>query len=171
MKVFIIAAVTIDGFIGLDAHQNSTTWTTKADLAFFVRRTKQAGTVVMGRRTFEVMNRPLKDRRTVVLSSAASPQPMEGVEYTDEPLPKLVERLAAEGVTELAVCGGASVYTQFMQQGLVDELYISVMPTVFGQGIPLFGESISAHLTLLDSEKLDDNTMMLHYKVTPQPGT
>lgn len=166
MNVFIIAAITADGYIGLDENHLATTWTTKADIQFFVRRTKQAGTVVMGRKTFGTINKPLKDRRLIILTSNPSQINVDGVEATNEPPKALVERLSKEGVTELAVCGGASIYTQFMADGLVDELYLTVMPKVFGRGLPLFGQALDANLTLLDTEALDDNTILLHYKVS-----
>jgi dihydrofolate reductase len=165
MKVFIIAALSVDGFIGTDEHHKSTTWTTKADIQFFVRKTKEAGTVVMGRKTFDTFGKPLKDRRLIVLTSKPSGITLDGVEGSSESPVELVARLKNEGVQAVAICGGTSVYTQFLQAGVVDELYISVMPKIFGKGVPLFAAESDKNLALLDTEQLDDNTVMLHYSV------
>nr|AIA17374.1 Dihydrofolate reductase [uncultured bacterium] len=164
MKVFIIAALSADGYIGIDASHRATSWTTKADLQFFVRKTKEAGTIVMGRKTFETIERPLKDRRLIVLTSKPEDITIEDVEATSESLAELVARLEREGVTTLAVCGGSSIYTQFMEAGLAEELFITVMPKIFGQGLPLFGRQLDINLRLQHTEQLGENTVLLHYK-------
>ena len=163
--MFIIAALTADGYIGLNEHHRATSWTTKADLHFFVRKTKEAGTVIMGRKTFATINKPLKDRRTIVLTSHPDTLNIEGVEATAESLPELFDRLAREGVPEVAICGGTSVYAQAMQSGRVNELYLTIMPKVFGQGLPLFGVPLDYNLSLHDTAQLDENTVLLHYRV------
>lgn len=167
MKVFIIAALTADGYIGLDESHRATSWTTKADKTFFVSRTKEAGTVVMGRKTFDTFARPLAGRRLIILTGSPESVHVEGVESSNETVTELVARLKNEGVRELAVCGGASVYSQFMQAGLVDEIYVTVMPKVFGRGVPLFGAVLDVNLELLGSKILEDgNSVLLHYRVT-----
>lgn len=163
--MFIIAALTADGYIGLDESHRATSWTTNADKVFFVRRTKEAGTVVMGRKTFDTFKKPLKDRRLIILTRNLQSLAIEGVESTDESAEQLVERLKKEGVKELAVCGGASVYSQFIEAGLVDELYLTVMPKIFGRGVPLFGADLDVNLELISSTVLDDdNSVLLHYR-------
>ena len=167
MKVFIIAAISADGYIGLDESHRATSWTTTADKKFFVRRTKEAGVVVMGRKTFDTFARPLKDRRLIIMSRDPAAVTVEGVESTNETPTELVERLQSEGAAELAVCGGASVYSQFMEAGLVSELFLTVMPKLFGEGVPLFTSPQDKNLELVSSEILDDdNSVLLHYKVT-----
>jgi dihydrofolate reductase len=166
MKVFIIVAMSADGCIGIDSTHLATTWTTKADKQFFMRRSKQAGTVVMGLKTFNTFGKPLKDRRLIVLTTNPDAINIEGVEAASESPTDLIKRLNAEGVKELAVCGGAYVYTQFMATGLVEELYINIMPKVFGQGVRLFEQEFDYNLTLIDTQTLDDgDSVMLHYKV------
>ena len=59
--------------------------------------------------------------------------------------------------------GGASVYTQFMQAGLVDELFLTVEPIVFGSGIKLFSETVLAKMQLLEVFDLSAQTKVFHY--------
>lgn len=164
MKVFIIAALTADGFIGRTA-EHLADWTAPEDKKLFVRLTKEAGVMVFGSRTFATIGRALPGRRSIVLTSDPKAITAEGVETSKEPVVELVQRLQGEGVAGLAVCGGASVYTQFMKAGVVDELYLTVEPVVFGSGIPLFTEPLETSLSLLESEKLNQNTILLHYAV------
>jgi len=167
MKVFIIAAISADGYIGLDESHRATSWTTTADKKFFVRRTKEAGVVVMGRKTFDTFARPLKDRRLIIMSRDPAAVTVEGVESTNETPAELVARLEKEGVAELAVCGGSSVYAQFMESGMVTEVYLTIMPKFFGEGVPLFNTPQDKNLELISSEVLDDqHSVLVHYKVT-----
>lgn len=165
MKVFIIAALTADGFIGRTA-DHLADWTAPEDKKLFVRLTKEAGAMVFGSHTFATIGRALPGRRNIVLTSKPEVITAEGVETSAEPAAELVRRLHQEGAAGLAVCGGASVYTQFMKAGVVDEIYLTVEPVVFGTGIPLFTEPLEASLRLLANEKLNDHTILLHYSVT-----
>jgi len=165
MKVFLIAAITVDGFIGRSA-DHLADWTSPEDKKLFVTKTKEAGIMVMGSKTFATIGRALPGRKTIVYTSRPDEfAPLENVEATNESPAELVTRLEQAGATGLAICGGASIYSLFMEAGVVDELYLSVEPVAFGMGVPLFGNSLEAQLELLDSQKLNDNTVLLHYAV------
>nr|AIA15109.1 Dihydrofolate reductase [uncultured bacterium] len=165
MKVVLIAAITVDGFIGKTA-DHLADWTGGADKKLFVQVTKEAGAIVMGSTTFATIGRALPGRRMIVYTTKPKKITAGGVETTNEPPAKLIARLTKEGAHGLAVCGGATIYTQFMAAGVVDELYITVAPTVFGTGIPLFttNEDIAQNLELIEQSLLDENTILLHYK-------
>jgi dihydrofolate reductase len=164
MKVFIIAAQSQDGFIARSTHELAD-WTTSEDKKVFVRLTKAAGTMVMGSTTFHTIGRALPGRRTIVYTHHPETITVPEVETTSETPQALVKRLASEGAKELAICGGSAIYTLFMKAGLVDELYITVVPVVFGGGVPLFTEPIADELVLLDSEQLTDEVVLHHYAV------
>lgn len=165
IKVFLIAALSADGFIARDA-EHYAGWSSKEDKAFFVRRTKEAGIMIMGSRTFDTIGRPLPGRRTILMTSRPRDYIDSGAEPTDESPVKLIERLEREGVQQVAVCGGAQVYGQFMAEGLVDELYLTIEPVCFGIGMSLFNSSLDCHLELISDEALNQNSRLLHYKVT-----
>lgn len=162
MNVLIIAAMSADGFI---AHDNTelANWTSKEDKKLFVELTKRAGVMVMGHTTYKTIGHPLPHRRNIVYSK--SDQAQDDIEMTSEAPADLLARLQAEGVTEVAVCGGASIYSLFMQAGVVNEVYITVEPVLFGVGVSLFHSRLDAPLTLLETRKLNDNTVLLHYRV------
>lgn len=161
MKIFIIAALSADGFIAR-ARNELANWTSKEDKKRFVELTKRAGVIVMGRVTFETIGKPLPGRRNIIYTTKKISIP--DVECTSEPPPALVSRLEEEGVKELAICGGASIYTLFMKSGLVDTLYLTVEPIIFGGGIRLFTEVIPATLTLASS-KQEGGSLFLEYLV------
>jgi dihydrofolate reductase len=164
MKVFLVAAITADGFIGRNAGHLAD-WTSREDKKLFVRLTKQAGTMVMGSKTFATIGRALPGRKTIVYTTRPDEFSVDGVEATDESPVELVARLENDGVEALAVCGGASIYALFMDAGVVDELYLTIEPLLFGTGVPLFSSELDCKLSLLDLEKLNEHSILLHYAV------
>ena len=164
MNVSIIAALTADGLIGRNAHHVAD-WTTPEDKRHFVQITKQAGAVVMGAKTFATIGRALPGRRTIVYTSRPETIRAEGVETTAEPAADLVARLASEGHEGLTVCGGAQIYSLFMEAGLVNELYLNVHPLLFGQGVGLFNGPLESELLLQAATPQPGGTVLLHYVV------
>ncbi len=167
MNVFLIAALSGDGFLGRDEAHNSMEWTSKEDSEWFWTRTEQAGAIVMGRKTFGATRRPytpLPNRKNYVLTGdpvkwqAESQYPLAKLEYTNlapaELLAKAEQDAKELGFSELAICGGTSIYTQFLLAGLLETLYLTRETSVkLGEGIPLFaGQDLEQ--VLADSFKL-----------------
>ena len=161
MKIFIIAALSADGFIARNRGELAN-WTSKEDKKRFVELTKRAGVIVMGHTTFETIGKALPGRRNIVYTSKKISIP--GAECTHELPAALAIRLEKEGVRELAVCGGASIYTLFMKSSLVDTLYLTLEPIIFGEGLRLFSEKIPATLTLVSSEQ-KEQSVFLEYQL------
>jgi dihydrofolate reductase len=162
MKTFIIAALSADGFIARSTTELAD-WTSKEDKKLFVELTKRAGVMIMGRQTYETIGKPLPGRRTIVYSRSGDTY--DGVDVTSEDPATLLAGLASEGYDEVAICGGRSIYDLFLRSGLVDELYLTIEPVLFGEGIQLCGSPIETQLKLLDSRQLNENTQLLHYEV------
>lgn len=165
MKVCLIAAVTADGFIGKDAGHSSMEWTSKEDKQFFVEKTKELGTVIVGRTTFDTFKKPLPNRRNIVLTSTPENYEVEGVEFTSQDPKQLLARLEGEGVESVAVIGGSKVYSQFLAEGLVTDLYLTVEPVVFGSGVPLVELDTPVQLELESERLLNSSTVLMHYVV------
>jgi dihydrofolate reductase len=183
MKVSLIAAVSTDGFIAPEnqAGKPSTAWTSPEDTAWFNRKTKEIGTVIMGRTTWETIpakRRPLKNRLNLIYTSKTSAisnaVPFDLVAennfdankpYTTSlPPDKLINRLS-DHFRELAVIGGTSIYTLFMQSGLVDTVYLTIEPVLFGTGTPLFDKKLDTALQLEAVEHLNPHSLLLTYQI------
>jgi dihydrofolate reductase len=170
MHVFLLAAITADGFIGRSADNRSFDWTSPEDKAFYVKMIKQAGVVVMGSTSFKTFTRYPRGLKFVIYTSKpeefTNPKPEVITTWATQESPQAVlEQLKAEGHQEVAICGGASIYTMFMKAGLIDTLYLTVEATVFGQGIKLFNDEVTQSIELAGVEKLGDNTVLLKYTV------
>ncbi len=166
MHVFLIAALTADGCIAKTTDQKSISWRSKADAKFFIKKTKEAGAVVMGRNTFGPMTRPFPERKTFVYTSRELPGfSPEQVEATQLPPAELLAKIEAEGYTQVALCGGTRVYTEWMQSGLIDTMYLTIESVLFGTGIRLFTEEITTEIRLRERHILSDQTTVLEYEV------
>ena len=161
MRAFIIAAMTADGFIAKD-EKHSAFWTSKDDKKRFVELTKRAGVVVMGSNTYATLPRPLKERVNIVYSKSKT---FEGAETTHKSPAELLQELENRGFKEVAICGGSQIYTMFMKAGVVDRLFLTVEPLIFGKGIPLFNEQMNHPLTLVSAGQGENGSLLLEYSV------
>lgn len=108
--VAIVAAVAENGVIG---RANDLPWRLPSDLKFFKALT-MGHTLVMGRRTYQSIGRPLPGRRTIVVTRGG----LEGVETA----PSLRDAVdMAQGPVFLA--GGAAVYREGLD--LAETLYLT----------------------------------------------
>ena len=163
IKVFIIAAVTADGFIAKDGQHSPLNWTSKADKTRLVELTKRAGVIVMGSSTFKTIGRPLSGRLNIVYSKHQS---FEGVEMTQESPMELIQRLDQMGYKEVAICGGSHIYTMFMKASVVDTIYLTIEPVMFGKGVTMFNEDLRYSLKLIASQVSESTgTLLLEYSV------
>ncbi len=112
MDIVLLAAVAENGVIG---RGNALPWRLKSDMAHFRERTMNKP-VVMGRKTYQSIGKPLAGRTTIVVSRdrafAAAGILVAG---------NLADALAAargdalrRGTDEIAVVGGADIYAQAM---------------------------------------------------------
>lgn len=167
MKVEIVVALSLDGKVSCAKDESSLVWTSKEDTAFFVAKTKEAGVVVMGSTTFETIGRPLKDRLLVVMSRTLDGrEQLEGqVEWTDQSPVEILKDLETRGYQRVVIGGGAQIYTRFLKEGLVTDIYATVEPILFGEGVSFLNEKLMTRLQFEESRMLNDHAIMVHYTV------
>ena len=101
--------------------------------------------LVMGRKTFEQAQGfdpwPYTGKPVVVLShqEVAVPAALrDSVSVSSESPADLLARLSSAGARRLYIDGGQTIQG-FLRAGLIDEIIITVIPVLLGNGIPLFG--------------------------------
>lgn len=117
MKISMIAAMAHDRVIGKD---NQMPWHLPADLAHF-KRVTLGKPVLMGRKTFESIGRPLPGRRNLVISRNPGYQ-AEGIEVVGS-VEAALALLAGIAVEELMVIGGGHLYAEMLPSA--DCLYLT----------------------------------------------
>lgn len=66
--------------------------------------------------------------------------PREGITFWRGALTDLVDQLKEVHRGNVWICGGASVAGQLLKAGRIDQLWLSIIPTVLGKGVRLFPE-------------------------------
>ncbi|TMO06207.1 type 3 dihydrofolate reductase [Pseudoalteromonas sp. S327] len=115
MIISMIAAMANNRVIGLD---NKMPWHLPADLQHF-KKVTTGKPVVMGRKTFESIGRPLPGRRNIIITRN-SQYSAQGIETVTTPEAAL-ELVKAE--EEVMIIGGGNIYQQFLPNA--DRLYLT----------------------------------------------
>ncbi len=121
VSLVLVAAVAENGVIG---REGDMPWSLPTDLRHF-RRLTLGKPVVMGRRTFESIGRPLPGRHNIVVTRdrGFAAEGVEVVHGVEAALERAREVAAAGGATEVAVVGGGALYRATI--GRADRLYIT----------------------------------------------
>lgn len=131
MSITLIAAMDLNRTIGIE---NKLPWRLPAEMAFFKQKTL-GKTVLMGRKTFQSLPKPLKDRRNVVLTRQPDFKP-EGCEIVHS----LEAALELAKTEELVVIGGADIYAQFLP--FADIIYLTEVEAHIEGGDAFFQYSL-----------------------------
>lgn len=150
-QVTLIAAQTVDGFIGRTNRESSFDWTSPEDKQFYISVIKQADVIIMGRATFGTFSRYPRGAHFVIMTrepeAFSNPRPaVITAEASDEVPARLIERLRQAGKQKIVIAGGSSIYGQFLAAGVVDRLLLTIEPLLFGQGVKLVDQSLELGL-------------------------
>jgi dihydrofolate reductase len=117
--ISLIVAMANDRVIGID---NTLPWRLSADLKRF-KATTMGKPIIMGRKTWDSIGRPLPGRLNIVISRNGS-YPAEGAKVVTS-LEAAIALAKQEGTAEIMIMGGANIYQQAMP--LVDKMYITMI--------------------------------------------
>lgn len=149
-KVILFIAMSLDGYIadrngGVDWLKGQ-----EEDAAYedpYPAFIADVDTVVMGWNTYHQVTTelspeewPYPDLKSYVVTHRRDAASSEQIVFTDEDPCALVRRLAEQEGKNIWICGGASILHPLMEENLIDEYDISVIPTLLGGGVRLFGE-------------------------------
>ncbi len=165
MRCIAIAAVTIDGKIALDAGHFSD-WTSPEDKEFLHKMLDESDVVVVGNNTYKTAIEPLSKRNCIVFTASVrtSEHKSDILTYCNPASSDCIPLM--EKYKKVAVLGGTQTYTYFLENDLLDELYLTIEPLVFGRGLNLFEseKNIEAHFRLESTKRLNGKgSLLLHY--------
>jgi dihydrofolate reductase len=178
-KTIYFAASTLDGFVADD--DDGIDWLTGFESGYagpgepvleaidaFLER---IGALVMGSATYEFIlghDWPYGERPSWVLTTRELPVAAGAdVRFHDGPVAEIhPEMLEAAGERDLWCVGGGPVASQLASAGLLDELWVTIVPIVLGSGKPLFSEPNAAPMTLLGSRPFANGMYELRYSLS-----
>lgn len=168
MKVILMAALTIDGKIARD-EAHFVNWSSREDKQLYFSTSKRARVVILGHNTYKTLPAPLPGRLHIVLTTDPSnkeSRPGE-VEFTNKSPQEIVDDLRARGYTEAVLTGGAQINALFLKSNMVDEIWLTIEPLIFGVGLDLFrGVQFAHRVRLLEVRRLNEGgSVLLRYGV------
>jgi len=178
MKIILIHVSSVDGKLTKWKGKNVYEWSSPEDFSHFKQTMAQHNLVVMGSGTFDDVKgnkkaglKPEKERLRIILTSKPKyydkyivPGQME---FSDETPEQLVNRLEKLGFKKMLLVSGGKVAASFFRDKLIDELWLTIEPKIFGTGEPLVQEEqFNIFLQLIRTKKLNSNgALLLKYKV------
>lgn len=169
-RYIAFVAASIDGRIALSS-KTLPHWTSQEDWRFFQKSLSRVDAVVVGRNTYQSAAARLRKRITFVLSSRPKTAKRRGtVTFVNPARVSLAELL--QGYKSVAVLGGGAVYRLMLESGLLDEIFVTIEPLIFGRGKAMVvGGTRTTRLRLLAVQRLNrTGTLLLHYQINhPKP--
>ncbi|MCW9033267.1 MAG: dihydrofolate reductase family protein [Rhodospirillales bacterium] len=177
LRLSVFIATSLDGFIArsdgdLDWLDAANELVTEGEDCGFHDFMESCDALIMGRKTYEKVlsfgSWPYGSKKVIVLSRNKISFPShipETVSHSSETPDQLSQRLSSESAKRLYIDGGNTIQ-RFLAAGLINDLTITVIPVVLGQGIPLFGDlKKDIPLKLVDTRSYDFGFVQLNYDV------
>ena len=165
MKTLLIFVSTLDGKVTKWGDPHVQSWSSHQDQDYYKKVWNDSKLIIMGSNTFVAEQRkPSPNHHLVVMTrqpdkykSAEVPGQLE---FTKESPVELSARFEKEGRKQMLVVGGPHVATSFLKEQLIDELWLTIEPKIFGMGGNFAIE-----------EKLDINLRLIHFEKVNEQGT
>jgi dihydrofolate reductase len=175
-KVFAGMAASLDGYVA--TRNGDLSWLNQAmssDEDYgFAATMKRTGAYIIGANTYrEMIESGMAGGGTTPTYVVTHQQSIKGsgkevgneVSFYSGDLRMLVERAKRETNKDICLFGGADLVTQFIELDLLDELGISIIPVLLGDGVPFFGRFNEwKRLTLFECKEYKSGIVLLNYR-------
>ena len=172
MKTVLIFVSTIDGKVTKWGDPHVKSWSSQEDQDYFKSIWDNNRLIIMGSNTFNVEPiKPTSNHLFVIMTRQPSKYKSYAVlgqlEFRNESPVHLAKRLENEGHEHMLVVGGAHIATSFLKERLVDELWLTIEPRIFGVGGNFaIEDKLDINLQLISSETVNkEGTLITKYKV------
>ncbi len=166
MKVILYMAISLNGMIAKS--DDDTSWISKEEWDSYSLVVRTAGNLIVGHRTYNILTKQpefseFKDVKLVVVAQEnfQTLAPNHLVAHSSKEALKLLSDFE-----QVVVAGGGTLNASFIEENLVDEIFIDIEPIILGRGIPLFKDKdFESKLKFVGQKKISDNEIQLHYEV------
>jgi dihydrofolate reductase len=170
-RVRFYVATSLDGFIA-DA-EGSVDWMAPYDarLYGYDRFLDEVGALIMGRRTFELINAvgedwPYRGKPVFVLTSQALGKAPVGVSAATQGMWEALQQARRATHKDIWIVGGAIAMQSALEDGLIDLVEIFLVPVLLGRGVSLLNDLRVRQTLLFDGiEAFPDGVVKLRYLV------
>jgi dihydrofolate reductase len=162
-KIILSVAVSLDGFIeGPNGEYDWCPPPSKKEMDDFL-----AGIdiIFMGRKSYEMAGEfMIPEKMTYVFSNKLKQVRGKNVKLLSDDTLKEVEVIRKQKGKDIWLWGGANLTTTFINNNLVDEMWLGLVPVVLGKGKPLFQNvEQRKHYIIINAEKITDKNPKAGY--------
>ena len=174
----VFIATSLDGFIARKDHQidwleNQGTTTEEHGYTKFI---DSIDGIIFGRKTYEVVldltsgddwpyTKPVIVLSRTLTNADIPPHLTGKVTITNDSPADLLTSLDKRGWKRAYIDGGITIQS-FLNEGLIEDLIITTLPVLIGDGIPLFGKiQKDINLELIASQQFPSGLIQSHYRV------
>lgn len=170
-KLVLFIATSIDGYIA--TKNESLEWLFKVEgegdngySEFY----DTVDTILMGRKTYDwILNQetegfPYSNKECYVFSRSVKGE-NKNVEFVNEDIASFTNKLKKEKGKNIWIVGGGELLHSFIKEKLVDEMILTIAPTLIGTGISLFKEDNYLLDLSLKGIRRFNQFVELHYEV------
>ena len=161
----MIAAITMDGRLARHSKEH-VDWTSPEDKKHLRTKMRECDVLVLGNNTFATSQKFLEKYNKVILTRSVA-----GVKKEDDKLTYINSEKSDikayfndSGYKNVCVLGGSQIYSYFLKAGLLDEIWLTIEPIIFGSGISLFGPPTGSESTQNNNE-VDKKIETREYKL------
>ncbi|TFH05587.1 MAG: dihydrofolate reductase, partial [Methanosarcina sp.] len=129
------------------------------------------GTVLMGRKTYEKVlgfgDWPYGEKKAYVFTrQKESLRREKNVEFISGDIGEFVRQLKENTEEDIWLVGGSQLIKVFLEENLVEDLIIFVVPIILGSGIPLFDRiQKEIRLKLINTERYESGLVRVEYEI------
>jgi dihydrofolate reductase len=139
MKTILIFVSTLDGKVTKWGEPHVSLWSSHQDQDYYKKVWEESKLIVMGSNTFnaEKFNPSANHLIIVMTRQPEKYKTLEvpgQIEFTNETPDELASRFINKGHQQMLVVGGPHVATSFLQEQLIDEIWLTIEPKIFGMG-------------------------------------
>ena len=172
MKTILIFVSTLDGKVTKWGEPHVSSWSSHQDQDYYKNVCNESRLIVMGSNTFNSDTfRPSANHQLIVMTKHPdkykSLEIPGQIEFTNESPAELIARFISKGNQQMLVLGGPHVATSFLKEQLIDELWLTIEPKIFGTGGNFATEvNLDINLRLIHCEKVNEQgTLITKYAV------
>ncbi len=172
MKTILIFVSSLDGKVTKWGQSHVSSWSSHQDQHYYQNVLNESRLIIMGSNTFNFGTfKPSTNHQLIIMTGHPDKYKnleISGqIEFTNESPNGLTNRFTKEGHQQMLVLGGPHIATSFLKEQLIDELWLTIEPKIFGQGDNFAtGAKLNINLHLMHCEKVnDEGTLITKYAV------
>lgn len=172
MKIILVFVSSLDGKISKWGSEHVREWSSKEDQEYYKQIWDDYNLIVMGSTTYIQEKFSASNKRLLVIMTKhivkyKEYEVPEQIIFTDNNPVELVEQFKRKGFETMVVIGGPHVATSFFEKQLIDELWLTIEPKIFGTGSSfVVDQKLDIDLKMLSCEKVNEQgTLIAKYSI------